>query len=82
MLSTMGLELINFINPELTWNTVSKGSRSASRRSRKLVIRSSKEGVELAGNCPKHVESEKVNVVLWFISALLCNCIAAFVFSP
>lgn len=64
MLSTMGLELINFINPELTWNTVSKGSRSASRRSRKLVIQSSKVGVELAGSSPKHVESEKLGVSL------------------
>ncbi|KAJ4834223.1 hypothetical protein Tsubulata_018360 [Turnera subulata] len=36
MMGTQGLELINFINPELTWKTVAKGSRSGSRRSRKV----------------------------------------------
>ncbi|XWS61215.1 hypothetical protein CRYUN_Cryun07bG0106500 [Craigia yunnanensis] len=35
MMSTIGLELTSFINPDLTWKTVSKGNRSGTRRTRK-----------------------------------------------
>ncbi|KAJ6738469.1 DENTIN SIALOPHOSPHOPROTEIN-LIKE PROTEIN [Salix koriyanagi] len=38
MMSAVGLELTNFINPDLTWKKVTKGYRSASRR--KSVVRS------------------------------------------
>ncbi|XP_022764493.1 uncharacterized protein LOC111309748 [Durio zibethinus] len=34
-MSTVGLELTSFINPDLTWKTVTKGNRSGTRRTRK-----------------------------------------------
>ncbi|OVA13968.1 hypothetical protein BVC80_1787g37 [Macleaya cordata] len=40
MLSTVGLELSTVFNPDLTWKTVSKGNRSATRRARKPIARS------------------------------------------
>ncbi|KAK6935420.1 hypothetical protein RJ641_035575 [Dillenia turbinata] len=41
MLSTVGLELSSLINSGLTWKSISKGNRSASRRARKSVAKSS-----------------------------------------
>ncbi|KAF8379557.1 hypothetical protein HHK36_028997 [Tetracentron sinense] len=70
MLSTVGLELTSLINPDLTWKTVSKGNRSASRRARKPVIRSLKESRELVDKGPERVdempvsESEKLGVTI------------------
>ncbi|XP_057952017.1 uncharacterized protein LOC131146426 [Malania oleifera] len=69
MMSMVGLELTNFINPNLTWKTVSKGSRSASRRSRKSVARNEKVSLEQADKSPEGVdtlvsESEKLGVAV------------------
>lgn len=60
-MSTVGLELTKFINPELTWKTVSKGSRSGPRRSRKPVGGSLKAGAKLAGKSSKMVEETSVS---------------------
>ncbi|CAL1404889.1 unnamed protein product [Linum trigynum] len=46
-MSTIGLELMNYINPDLTWKTVAKGYRSSSRRTRKNVLRNFAVGEEL-----------------------------------
>lgn len=66
MLSTVDLELTNFINSDLTWKKVKKGCRSTNRRSRKSVIGSLNVGVELRNKSRKRnqdssvIESEKV----------------------
>ncbi|GAV76296.1 hypothetical protein CFOL_v3_19771 [Cephalotus follicularis] len=57
MMSAVGLELTNFINPDLTWKTVSKGSRSTMRRPRKPVSRNLCVGVELADKNGERVEN-------------------------
>uniref|UniRef100_A0A5B6YFQ8 Uncharacterized protein n=1 Tax=Davidia involucrata TaxID=16924 RepID=A0A5B6YFQ8_DAVIN len=70
MLSTVGLELMNFINPDLTWKTVTKGYRSAPRRSRRPASRRLNVGVQLDDRRPKRVdessvsESEKLGVAV------------------
>ena len=61
MMGTVGLELTNFINPELTWKTVAKGNRSASRRSRKPASRNSKMGAGQADKSPKKTENGSVS---------------------
>lgn len=61
MMGTVGLELTNFINPELTWKTVAKGNRSASRRSRKPASRNSKMGAGQADRSPKKTENGSVS---------------------
>lgn len=43
----MGLELIKFINSDLTWNTVKKGHRNTKRRPRRPGARSSEIGLGL-----------------------------------
>ncbi|KAK6947811.1 hypothetical protein RJ641_001284, partial [Dillenia turbinata] len=47
MLSTVGLELSSLINSDLTWKSISKGNRSATRRARKSVAKSSEVKSEL-----------------------------------
>uniref|UniRef100_A0A5B6YGE3 Dentin sialophosphoprotein n=1 Tax=Davidia involucrata TaxID=16924 RepID=A0A5B6YGE3_DAVIN len=70
MLSTVGLEDTNFINPDLTWKTVTKGYRSAPRRPRRRASRSLNVGVQLDDKSPKRVEdllvseSEKLGVAV------------------
>lgn len=55
-MSTAGLELSSFINPTLTWKTVSKG-RSTLKRSRRTVLKNSKMGHE-QNKSPKRLESQ------------------------
>ncbi|KAL1150679.1 hypothetical protein V6Z11_A10G280300 [Gossypium hirsutum] len=68
MMSTVGLELTSFIDPDWTWKTVSKRNRSATRRSRKLVADSLTFGKGLADKNARTLEdvtvseSEKVGV--------------------
>ncbi|XP_022738864.1 uncharacterized protein LOC111291412 [Durio zibethinus] len=68
MMSTVGLELTNFINPNLTWKTVSKGNRSGTRRTRKPGVKSLTIGMGLLdknGKMSEDVtvsESEKLGV--------------------
>ncbi|XP_031275096.1 uncharacterized protein LOC116133545 [Pistacia vera] len=61
MMSTVGLELTNFLNPDLTWKTVAKGNRSATRRTRKPFVRNFTAGVELADKSPKRAENGTVS---------------------
>lgn len=78
MMGTVGLELTNFINPELTWKTVAKGNRSATRRSRKPASKNSKmnsdqadKGARKTEN-PSVSESEKVAFAhCWFLLVFL-----------
>ncbi|GAB4858304.1 hypothetical protein Ancab_009777 [Ancistrocladus abbreviatus] len=58
-MSTVDLELSNFINPNLTWKTVSKG-RNTSRRSRRSVSKSLKMGQEQGNRSSKRVEAPQV----------------------
>lgn len=66
MMSTVGLELTSFINPDLTWKTVSKGNRSGTRRTRIPGTKSFAKGMGLAEKNSRTVkdvtvsESEKV----------------------
>lgn len=66
MMSTVGLELANFLNADLSWKRVSKGSRSAPRRPRKPVL-------EIADKTTRRTddttvsESEKVDIANLFI---------------
>ncbi|MBA0750143.1 hypothetical protein Gogos_004000, partial [Gossypium gossypioides] len=68
MMSTVGLELTSFIDPDWTWKTVSKRNRSTTRRSRKLVADSLTFGKGLADKNARTLEdvsvseSEKVGV--------------------
>ncbi|XP_062120346.1 uncharacterized protein LOC133834684 [Humulus lupulus] len=69
MISAKGLEPTNFINPDLTWKTVSKGYRRSSRRSRKPVDRSPKSDAETdkGTESPSETtvsESEKLGVAV------------------
>lgn len=70
MLSTVDLELTNFINSDLTWKKVKKGCRSTNRRSRKLITSSLNVGVELGNMSRKRdqdssvSESEKLGVAV------------------
>ncbi|XP_043726192.1 uncharacterized protein LOC122672757 isoform X2 [Telopea speciosissima] len=70
MLSTGLLELTSVINPELTWKTISKGNRSASRRARKPISRNYKRSGDLFDRDPEKVEempvseSEKLGVTV------------------
>lgn len=67
MISAKGLELTNFINPDLMWKTVSKGYRRSTRRSRKPIDRSPKSDADLTdkgAESPSETtvsESEKVD---------------------
>lgn len=79
MISTKGLELTNFINPDLTWKTVSKGYRSATRRSRKQLDRSPKSDADLPDKgteSPSEItvsESEKVDIFLHILFETKCT---------
>lgn len=66
MISAKGLELTNFINPDLTWKTVSKGYRSSTRRSRKPIDRSPKSDADLQDKGEDTIvsESEKLGVAV------------------
>lgn len=71
MISTAGLELTNFINPDLTWKTVAKGNRSATRRTRKPGGRFLNMGADITDNnvCKRAEdtavsESEKLGVAV------------------
>lgn len=72
MMNTVRVELTEAISTNLNWK-ISKGYRSAPRRSRKLVDRSQKLGVELAeksARSPSETtvsESEKVNTAQVFL---------------
>ncbi|KAK4838161.1 hypothetical protein QYF36_011551 [Acer negundo] len=57
MTSTVGLELTNFLNPDLTWKKVSKGYR----RNRKPVAKFLTAGVELADKSPRRAEDTTVS---------------------
>ncbi|KAK8515161.1 hypothetical protein V6N12_001319 [Hibiscus sabdariffa] len=48
MMSTVGLELTSFMNPDLTWKTVSKRNRSVMRRTRRPVAKRLTLGMGLA----------------------------------
>ncbi|XP_021844241.2 uncharacterized protein [Spinacia oleracea] len=68
-MTTVGLELTSFIDPSLTWKTVSKG-RNTSRRSRRSASKNMKIVQEHDKRSPKRLnslqcsESEKSNVML------------------
>ncbi|KAI3968929.1 hypothetical protein MKX01_034073 [Papaver californicum] len=74
MLSSGGLELTTVFNPDLSWKTVSKGSRSAARRPRKPFVRSVEGSSKLVpgsgkGDSKRQVdmpvsESEKLGVTI------------------
>lgn len=77
MISAKGLELSNFINPQLTW-TVSKGYKRSTRRSRKLIDRSPKFDGDPADKGAENPldstvsESEKVAIACLFLFLLVC----------
>lgn len=79
MMGAVGLELTNFINPELTWKTVAKGNRSSTRRSRKPASRNTKMGVGQADKSanktenPSVSESEKVTLHIWWFISVFSN---------
>ncbi|KAJ4952943.1 hypothetical protein NE237_029775 [Protea cynaroides] len=58
ILSTGELELTSVINPDLTWKTISKGNRSASRRARKSISRNFKRTGALFDKDPEKVEDD------------------------
>ena len=60
-MSTVGLELTSFINPDLTWKTVSKGNRSGKRRTRKPGAKSLTMGMGLADKNARTVEDVTVS---------------------
>ncbi|KAF6172774.1 hypothetical protein GIB67_000386 [Kingdonia uniflora] len=68
MLSTVGLEHRNIINPNLTWKTVTKGNRTSSRRPRKCTANILNHGDDLIDKNQKMddnmsvSESEKLGV--------------------
>lgn len=73
IMGTVGRELANFINPDLTWNPLAKGYRSAARRTRKPVASSftvemkpSDEETQKVGDMVVS-DSEKVNITLRFV---------------
>lgn len=66
MMSTVGLELANFLNDDLSWKRVSKGSRSASRRVRKPVLEIADKTTRRADDTTVS-ESEKVDIANLFI---------------
>ncbi|CAK7338839.1 unnamed protein product [Dovyalis caffra] len=59
MMSAVGLELTNFINPDLTWKTVTKGYRSASRR--KPVVRSFNVESKVSDESARNVDDMTVS---------------------
>ncbi|XWS50472.1 hypothetical protein CRYUN_Cryun12cG0090300 [Craigia yunnanensis] len=61
MMSTVSLELTSFINPDLTWKTVSKGNRSGTRRTRKPSTKSLTMGMWLAEKNARTVEDVTVS---------------------
>ncbi|XWS37870.1 hypothetical protein CRYUN_Cryun19dG0082600 [Craigia yunnanensis] len=60
-MSTVGLELTSFINPDLTWKTVSKGNRSGARRTRKPGSKSLTMGMGLSEKNARTVEDVTVS---------------------
>ncbi|KAK9019205.1 hypothetical protein V6N11_053731 [Hibiscus sabdariffa] len=68
MMSTVGLELTSFMDPNLTWKTVSKRNRSVMRRTRRPLAKSLTQGMAPADKNAMTVEdvmvseSEKVGV--------------------
>nr|XP_034890281.1 uncharacterized protein LOC118030329 isoform X3 [Populus alba] len=59
MMSAVGLELTNFINPDLTWKTVTKGYRSAYRR--KPVVRSFTVETKLSDESARNADDMTVS---------------------
>ncbi|KAF9664181.1 hypothetical protein SADUNF_Sadunf17G0129500 [Salix dunnii] len=59
MMSAVGLELTNFIDPYLTWKTVTKGHRSTSRR--KPVVRSFNGKAKLLDESTRNVDDMTVS---------------------
>ncbi|GMI80868.1 hypothetical protein HRI_001756100 [Hibiscus trionum] len=68
MMSTVGLELTSFMDPDLTWKTVSKRNRSVMRRTRRHLAKSLTLGMAPADKNARTAEdvtvseSEKVGV--------------------
>ncbi|KAI3850896.1 hypothetical protein MKX03_035951 [Papaver bracteatum] len=58
MLSSGGLELTTVFNPDLSWKTVCKGSRSAARRPRKPFARSVEGSAKLVPGSGKGIDKE------------------------
>ncbi|KAI3902931.1 hypothetical protein MKW92_050156 [Papaver armeniacum] len=56
MLSSGGLELTTVFNPDLSWKTVCKGSRSAARRPRKPFVRSVEGSAKLVPGSGKGID--------------------------
>lgn len=56
MLSSGGLELTTVFNPDLSWKTISKGSRSAARRPRKPFLRSVEGSAKLVPGSGKGID--------------------------
>ncbi|KAJ8752792.1 hypothetical protein K2173_008527 [Erythroxylum novogranatense] len=61
MMSTLDLELIEFINPELTWKTVAKRYRSCLRRTRRSIDRKYNMGSELLDDVPNKADATLVS---------------------
>lgn len=66
MMSTVGLELANSLNADLSWKRVSKGYRSAPRRARKPVLEIADKTTRRADDTIVS-ESEKVDIANLFI---------------
>ncbi|KAF5743512.1 Dentin sialophosphoprotein-related putative isoform 1 [Tripterygium wilfordii] len=60
-MSTVGVELNNYINPGWTWKTVTKGYRSATRRTRKSVARNWMMGFRLADRSAEKADDALVS---------------------
>lgn len=61
MMSTVGVEHAKFVNPDLTWKTVTKGNRSVTRRTRKQVTGSTIGVMEATNGCARGAESTTVS---------------------
>uniref|UniRef100_A0A2P2MK75 RNA polymerase sigma factor sigA n=2 Tax=Rhizophora mucronata TaxID=61149 RepID=A0A2P2MK75_RHIMU len=60
-MSTGGLELTKYINPDLTWKTVAKGYRSSLGRTRKAATRKPDVGVELSDEVSRKADAMSVS---------------------
>ncbi|GMI87261.1 hypothetical protein HRI_002395400 [Hibiscus trionum] len=61
MMSTVGLELTTFMNPDLTWKTVSKRNRSVMRRTRRPIAKSLTLGMGLTDKNARTLEDDTVS---------------------
>ncbi|KAK8495327.1 hypothetical protein V6N12_037122 [Hibiscus sabdariffa] len=61
MISTVDLELRSFINPDLTWKSVSKRNRSGTRRTRKPFAKIMTMGLGLANKNGRKLENVTVS---------------------